>query len=220
MKKIVRFKFIPLMILALFFLARCEKKSDLPTDGDGNVYDTVVIGTQVWLTENLKTTKYNNGTEIRLVTDNTEWSELALPAYCWYNNEPSTYKDYGALYNWYAAKLELLCPVGWHTPTEDEWTTMINYLGGEYMAGGKLKETGFTHWNVPNEGATNETGFTALPGGRRSAIDGTFGAIRDVGSWWVSDISHKINVKYQSEFTSIGGLSPQTGFSVRCVKDN
>jgi len=202
MKKIVRFKLIPLMILGLLFLSRCEKEKDsnLPTDGDGNVYDTVVIGTQTWLTENLKTTKYTNGTSIRLVTDNTEWSELELPAYCWYNNDP-TYKDtYGALYNWYTAKLELLCPVGWHTPTEEEWTTLINNLG--------------------DEGSTNRSRFKALSVGWRWAGDGSFRESL-IGSWWISSPEYTDKSAYivRRDF-SIAGMPKDTGYSVRCVKDN
>jgi len=225
MKKAVRLILITLMILVLLFLTRCEKESNLPTDGDGNVYDTVIIGTQVWLTENLKTTKYRNGAEIRLVTDNTEWSELELPAYCWYNNDPAIYKDtYGALYNWYAAKLDFLCPTGFHIPTIEEWTTMINYLGGESLAGGKLKENGITHWESPNTGATNETGFLALPGGDRSRY-GPFDNIGYNGIWWTASTSDdlyawRLSIHNVSPSLYKTSFPKEAGFSVRCVKDN
>ena len=127
----IPFIFLGLIIGSSFILS-CEKKenSGLPKDGDGNEYDTVVIGTQVWLTENLKTTKYINGDPIPLITENTTWTTFERGAYCWYNNDPD-YKDtYGALYNWYAAKLsKFLCPLGYHVPTMDEWTTLANYDG-------------------------------------------------------------------------------------------
>jgi len=112
-----------------------------------------------------------------------------------------------------------LCPIGWHTPTEAEWITMINYLGGESNAGGKLKETGFTHWQSPNLGATNETGFNARAGGMRYFGDGSFENLRSIGSWWISDISRRIDISYMGGTALIKGLSPQTGFSVRCIKD-
>ena len=126
----LRFYFI---LLALFFLAQsCEKekkKPGLPTDGDGNTYDTIVLGTQVWLTENLKTTKYNDGYPIPLAEEDESWTSTGRAAYCWYQNNPD-YKDtYGAIYNYYAAQLhEYICPVGYHVPTEEEWETLIDIL--------------------------------------------------------------------------------------------
>ena len=117
------------------------------TDDDGNVYHSVTIGTQVWMVENLKTTKYNDGTSIPLVTDATDWHNLLTPGYCWNNNDEATYKaTYGALYNWYTVNTGNLCPTGWHVPGDAEWTTLTTYLGGEDVAGGKLKEVGITHW--------------------------------------------------------------------------
>jgi uncharacterized protein (TIGR02145 family) len=144
------------------------------TDGDGNVYNTVTIGTQIWMKGNLKTMKFNYGTSIPNVTDNTTWAGLTSAAYCWYNNDAATYKTtYGALYNWYAVDVasndgKNVCPAGWHIPSDAEWTTLTDYLGGASVAGSKLKETGTTHWLSPNTGATNESGFTALPGGGHS----------------------------------------------------
>ena len=113
------------------------------TDIDGNVYHTVTIGTQTWMVENLKTTKYNDGTAIPLVTDSTAWLNLTTPGYCWYNNDAATYKNtYGALYNWFTVNTSKLAPSGWHVPTDAEWTTLITYLGGETVAGGQMKSTG------------------------------------------------------------------------------
>jgi uncharacterized protein (TIGR02145 family) len=216
-----------LIILVLLILLRCKKERDLPSDDDGNVYDTVVIGTQVWLAENLKTTKYNNGTAISLVTDNTTWVATTTAAYSWYDNDPVNKDVYGALYNWYAVDTELLCPVGWHVPTFDEWTTMINYLGGENVAGAKLKETGTKYWCSPNDIATNETGFTARPSGGRSHIDGTFGSIGFIGSWWVSsysennqDNAYKIYIYDNKQGAYNIYLNKKTGISVRCIKNN
>jgi uncharacterized protein (TIGR02145 family) len=148
------------------FKTTTDVETNTVTDIDGNIYHTVTIGTQVWMVENLKTTKYRNGDPIPNVTGNA-WAALTTGAYCWYNNDAATYKaTYGALYNWYAvADSRNIAPTGWHVPTDAEWTTLTTFLGGESVAGGKLKETGTNHWTSPNTGATNETGFTALPGG-------------------------------------------------------
>lgn len=218
---------MPLIILGLLILSRCKKERDLPSDNDGNVYDTVVIGTQVWLAENLKTTKYNNGTAISLITDNTTWVGTTTAAYSWYDNDPVNKDVYGALYNWYAVDTKLLCPVGWHVPTFDEWTTMINYLGGENAAGAKLKETGTKYWSSPNDIATNETGFTARPSGGRSHFDGTFGSIGFMCSWWVSsysennqDNAYKIYIYDNKQGAYNIYHNKKTGISARCIKNN
>ena len=145
-----------------------ENNSTTVTDIDGNVYHTVKIGAQTWMVENLRTTRYNDGTAIPLVTGNTAWGSLTTPGYCWYNNDQATYgSTYGALYNWYAVNRGKLCPTGWHVATDAEWTQLTDYLGGVWVAGGKMKEAGLSHWESPNEGATNSSGFTALPGGHR-----------------------------------------------------
>jgi len=136
------------------------------TDVDGNNYKTIKIGNQEWMAENLKTTKYKDGTSIPLFTAATPMANFTSPGYCWYNSDSATYRNsYGALYNWYAVNTGKLAPTGWHVPTEAEWNTLIAYLGGESVAGGKLKEAGTSHWSSPNTGATNEVGFSALPGG-------------------------------------------------------
>jgi uncharacterized protein (TIGR02145 family) len=194
------------------------------TDIDGNVYHTITIGTQVWMVENLKTTKFNDGTSIQLVPDSVEWITLSTPGYCWYRDDHATYKDpYGAMYNWFAVNTGKLAPVGWHVPTDAEWTTLTTFLGGVNVAGGKLKETGTTHWLSPNEGATNETGFTAVPGGERFT-NGSFYYMNDRGYWWSSTEYDTFEAQgrgmtsfYQDVNTGffIKGL----GFSVRCIKD-
>ncbi len=135
------------------------------SDIDGNIYKTIQIGTQTWMAENLKTTKFNDGTPLVNVTDNFEWENSTDDGYCWYNNDASSYKTtYGALYNWNAViDNRNLCPAGWHVPTTPEWYTLKTYLGGESVVGDQVKESGTTHWVGSNSGS-NETGFTALPG--------------------------------------------------------
>src|ERR1035437_2785206 len=193
MKKIIKISVLVLIVI-LVIIACKKEKSDNPTNGkttavfntdltygtmtdqDGNEYKTIVIGTQTWMAENLRTTKYRAGTAIPNVTDNTAWTNLTAGAYCNYNNTTSadTIATYGRLYNWYAATdSRNIAPTGWHIPTEAEWRTLIYYLGGFSVAGGKMKETGTIHWITPNTGATNESGFTALPTGFRDYLGST-----------------------------------------------
>lgn len=193
------------------------------TDIDGNVYHTVTIGTQVWMVENLKTTKYRDGTSIPNVTDNAAWDNLTTGAYCDYNNTPSNSATYGRLYNWYAATdAHNIAPTGWHVPTDAEWSTLTTYLGGESVAGGKLKEIGTTHWAGPNTGATNETGFTALPSGYR---DGSFYYVGISGWWWSateSIVATHAYLRFMSYYYSDVdgyGISKERGLSIRCVRD-
>jgi uncharacterized protein (TIGR02145 family) len=193
-------------------------------DGEGNIYKTIKIGTQLWMAENLKSTRYKNGTAIPLVTNNLVWSNLTTPGYCWFNNKEAAYKvTYGALYNWYTVNTGNLCPTGWHVPTDAEWTTLTTYLDSESVAGGKLKEAGTVHWASPNTGATNETGFTALPGGLRYD-SGTFTGDIYFGLWWSSTEYSTPNSWYRKVSTYIssiyrGFLNKRNGCSVRCLKD-
>jgi uncharacterized protein (TIGR02145 family) len=140
-------------------LANCGTVTDI----DGNVYNTVTIGTQCWMAENLKTTRYNDGTAILTGLSNADWQITTSGAYAIYNNDPANNTTYGKLYNIYAVKTNKLAPAGWHVPTYTEWTTLTTYLGGEAVAGGKMKAT--TLWSSPNTGATNSSGFTGLPAG-------------------------------------------------------
>ena len=137
MNRTIEFRVILMITISSLLLAGCEKHSGLPVDGDGNEYDTVVIGTQVWLAEDLKTTKYNNGISIPLVTDNTQWASLSSAAFCWYDNNKNYKENYGALYNQWAVNVNFLCPLGYHVPDDEEWNTLIDYLGGEEIAGAK-----------------------------------------------------------------------------------
>jgi uncharacterized protein (TIGR02145 family) len=150
-----------------------KQQAQTVTDYDGNVYNTITIGTQIWLEENLKVTHYNNGDSLPNVTDNNEWTELTTGAYCNDNNDTGTVAVYGRLYNWYAVHdNRKLCPEGWNTPDDSDWIILSAYLGNQ--AGGKMKETGTAHWLFPNTGATNQSGFTALPNVDRSNYTGLF----------------------------------------------
>jgi uncharacterized protein (TIGR02145 family) len=193
------------------------------TDNDGNLYKTVRIGNQLWMAENLKTTKYNDGTSISLVTENSEWFSLTTPGYCWYNNDVTNKADHGALYNWYTVNTGKLAPAGWHVPTDAEWTTLGNYLGGDPVAGGKLKEAGLAHWHSPNTGATNETGFSALPGGYRHDA-GTFDSQSNYGYWWSATAYDASQTWFRSLYYDVGNLSryislKRCGSSVRLLRD-
>jgi uncharacterized protein (TIGR02145 family) len=193
-------------------------------DVDGNWYKTVKIGDQWWMAENLKTTKYNDGSDITLVEKDEEWYRNT-PAYCWYNNDEKTYKKtYGALYNWYAVNMGNLCPTDWHVPTHADWTTLITFLGGQSVAGGNLKETGTTHWQSPNIGATDQAGFTALPAGTRGMY-GYFAMI-GVGSYWWSASEGSLTIfawycAVLNEYSTIWNQdgNKENGLSIRCLKD-
>ena len=227
-----------LMGLFLIFTGSCNKKNDNndpPTpetvaDIDGNVYNTVTIGPQVWMAGNLKTTRYNDGTSIPLVADSATWGNLTTPAFCWHNNDAAIENTtYGALYNWFAVNTGKLAPSGWHVPTDAEWTLLATSLGGyNSIAGGKMKSTGTIEagtglWHSPNTGATNESGFTAIPAGSRY-FDGPFSDIGYIGYWWSSS-EYDTNIA-RSRFLgySISDVIKSSdykthGFSVRCVRD-
>jgi uncharacterized protein (TIGR02145 family) len=195
-------------------------------DIDGNGYNTVTINDQVWFKENLKTTKFNDGTSIPYVTDYTEWAALTTPAYCWYNNETVNKDIYGALYTWYTVKTGKLCPAGWHVPSDAELTILENYLGGLEVAGGKLKETGTEHWYSPNTDATNISGFTALPGGWRDGNGGGYVWLSITGCWWSSQVYTTDAPWYRLIYYNSGIVNrpspgdPSFGLSVRCLKNN
>lgn len=194
------------------------------TDIDGNIYTTVTIGTQVWLVENLKTTRYRNGDPIPHVTDGTQWSNLSTGAYCNYNNDINNVSTYGRLYNWHAvADSRNIAPIGWHVPTDAEWDILKNYLGGGNVAGGKMKEVGITHWQTPNTDATNSSGFTGLPGGYRSN-QGSFIDMTIREYWFSSTQFDAINagsraVVYNSGYIDISPNDKKIGMAIRCIKD-
>jgi len=193
------------------------------TDGDGNHYPTVAIGSKIWLARNLMTTKYTDGGAIEFPgTDNNAWLTNTSGAYAWYDNDIGNKDIYGALYNWYAVDTSILCPAGWHIPDDAEWNVLTDFLGGMDIAGGKLKETGLLHWADPNLDATNETGFTALPGGNRNG-DGSFSLLGSSGNWW-SATSEILGAYDRHLYNSNGSIYRQLygmnmGFSVRCVRN-
>jgi uncharacterized protein (TIGR02145 family) len=184
----------------------------------------VTIGSQIWTSCNLNVSTYRNGDVIPQVTDPTQWTNLTTGAWCYYNNDPLTEPIYGKLYNWYAVNDPRgIAPTGYHVPSDTEWTTLTDYLGGDALAGGKLKEVGTTHWLAPNTGATNESGFTALPGGSRNT-NGDYFDISNFGYWWSSSDYNAGNAWYR--YMSYAGpvLARDTyenswGMSVRLVKD-
>ncbi len=199
---------------------------DLPHDYDDNYYQTVIIGKQQWMAENLKTTHFNDSTHIPNVTGITQWSGLSIPGYCWFSNDPVNNKDiYGALYNWYTVNSGNLCPDGWHVATDADWTELTTTLGGQSVAGGKLKEMGLTHWMDPNTDATNESNFTALPGGYRE-YTGSFASINYNCFFW-SSTEFNTDYAWFRFLTNYDGFfyrsadvrNKKSGFSVRCVYD-
>ena len=199
-------------------LANCGTVTDI----DGNVYNTITIGTQCWMLENLKTTRYNDGVTIPNVTDNTEWSGLISGAWCYYNNDANNNAVYGKLYNWYTVNTGKLAPTGWHVPSEAEWTTLATYLGGTSVAGGAMKSTAL--WSSPNTGATNSSGFTGLPAGNRVGSNGTFTNILQFGSFWSSSEINTSSawskyLQYNGSILTTGSTNMDVGISVRCIKD-
>jgi uncharacterized protein (TIGR02145 family) len=201
------------------------------TDQQGNVYKTIVIGNQEWMAENLRTTVYRNGNAIANVTDGNQWAGLTTGAWCYYENNSDSANGgqydcpYGKLYNWYAvADARNVCPTGWHVPTDAEWTTLTTFLGGVSIAGGKMKSTGTQYWLSPNQDATNESGFSGLPGGFRDGFNGDFYDVGDYGNWWSSSESSTASALYNNQVYSNGnaggdGYNKRGSFSVRCLRD-
>jgi uncharacterized protein (TIGR02145 family) len=232
-----------ILFIAVFMLSGFLKKDDknqvkpsasgTVTDRDGNVYHTVTIGTQAWMVENLKVTHYQNGDAISNVTGDKEWSNLTTGAYCDYDNNSNNAATYGRLYNCYGVNdSRNLAPAGWHVPSDHEWKILEMTLGmspseadGLKMRGTdegfKLKETGRSHWLNPDTGATNESGFSALPGGIRYSV-GPFEGLGIVAFFW----SSKEDSSSTGWYRGIGGpgvvrgsIDKHWGYSVRCVRD-
>ncbi len=241
-------------VFSLFLATNFTQNYDVPkdteqsientvTDIDGNVYATVIIGNQVWMAENLKTTKYNDGTDIPNITDAHEWGHPSLDAYCWYDNDSNNGNIYGALYKWQAVNIGKLCPVGWHVPTDEEWIELENYLadnGYNYdgsTGGGCVKiakalsnDSGWR--NSTSEGAVgnadfpeyrNKSGFAALPAGTRYS-NGNFNNIGNYSFWWSATEYCTYNAWLKgvgSDFSDVESFhyNKHNGFSVRCVRD-
>lgn len=220
---------ILLFTLLIFYLSCSDdptstKGEETIKDIDGNTYQIVKIGDQWWMAENLKVTHYRNGDAIPNVTIDSQWVNLTTGAYCdiWNNSDNAAL--YGRLYNWHAVNdSRNIAPAGWHVPSDEEGQTLIDYLGGNNIAGGKLKESGTEHWNNPNLGATNESGFTALPVGYRSN-SGVFIHIGINAYFWYSTENNiycafALNLNYSHSGVLSGARDKQLGYSVRCVKD-
>jgi uncharacterized protein (TIGR02145 family) len=222
------------VVMLLMVPAGCKKKSSAPDPGpaptgindiDGNMYHKVTIGTQVWMVENLKVTHYRNGDPITNITDATQWSNSVLEGgWCNYGNIAANGTTYGRLYNWIAVDdSRQLAPEGWHIPNLTEWITLQNTLSTNI--GGKLKETGTLHWLSPNTGATDESGFTALPGGDRHMTDGSFNDLGVNGTWWSTTKNNILPLAYYwslSNTTTDFNFAYEawkTGLSVRCIQD-
>jgi uncharacterized protein (TIGR02145 family) len=220
------------LIAWLGVLVSCKEKNPAiletgtMTDNDGIIYKTVKIGNQWWMVENLKGEHYRNGDAIRKATNNLEWANLSSGAYCSYNNNPDNVDVYGYLYNWYAVNdPRNIAPSGWHAPTNEEWKELIDFLGGEEVAGGKLKEKGTSHWKISNTRATNETLFSALPGGFRSDFDSRFGNLGNYAYFWSTTESSTFNawnrnLNSANSYVNWDYSNKQSGFSVRLVRDN
>jgi uncharacterized protein (TIGR02145 family) len=194
-------------------------------DISGNFYNTVAIGTQVWFKENLRTKKYRSGALIPVVT-NTDSSTLVGQMYYYVNDSLTNYSIYGALYNWKATQSsDSLCPVGWHVPTDTEFTTLTTFLGGVSVAGGKMKSVGTSYWNSPNTGATNESSLSILPGGNRNVSGGSFSNIKFNAVFWTSTSFDSANAYIR--FLNYDGttvdrydsLNKALGTSIRCIKN-
>jgi len=225
------FRSYPLLISVfvtscLVLPAGCKKETiryGTVSDIEGNIYKTVEIGSLWWMAENLKTTKYNDGIEIPVITDNDQWKALTTGAYSWYDNNEQYEKVYGMLYNWHAVNTGKLCPAGWHIPGYDDWTYLIDHLGGMNSASAKLRETGTKHWTYPNTGASNSSGFTALPGGYRHPL-GDFLEIGNMGYWWFATETNPgtawcLTLIYNNSLYMDPHYEKIWGFSVRCVQD-
>ena len=199
------------------------------TDQEGNVYKTIVIGTQEWMAENLNTSIYRNGDAIPTNLDNAAWQNTTSGAWAYYNNDASYACPYGKLYNWYTCvDARQLCPTGWHVPTDAEWTILTDYLGGQDVAGGKMKTTGNFEaatglWLSPNAEATNSSGFSGAPGGFRY-YDGGYYFIGNLGYLWCSSevdtyFAWFRGLDYSDAAAIRGNVNKQVGFSVRCLRD-
>lgn len=212
---------------------------DSVADIDGNVYKTVEIGTQVWMAENLKTTRFNDGTEIHLITQEDNLLYLITPGYSWYENNEAVFKDiYGGYYNWFAVNTGKLCPSGWHVPTDEEWKVMEMYLGltreeadafgyRGTTAGSSIKESGTINWVEESVFASNKTGFTGLPGGSLQLFEETFGGEGIIGMFW-TDTELYLDpynwgycrwIFWDASFIARNELLKRDAINVRCIKD-
>jgi len=220
--------FFVLIVVIFFILSTgCTKKEKPPdpvTDVEGNIYNTVKIGTQIWMAENLRTTKYNDGINITLTPGSGQWNDLSNAGFCWYDNDEPSFKElYGGLYNGYAVVSGKLCPDGWHIPEKQEWLVLREFLGDSVKAGGKMKEAGTTNWQSPNKGADNSSGFTAVAAGIRY-FEGTFSSNQSYTSMWSATEAIQgelwcTSLYFADATLALSHRSKRYGFSVRCLKN-
>ena len=199
------------------------------TDIDGNVYETIAIGEQVWMKENLKVTHYNNGYAITHITNEEHWGSMDEGQYGVYDDEPTNANIYGNIYNWAViGDIRGICPVDWHVPSDDEYTVLTDFLGGESVAGGKMKEAGLEHWNYDSDQisleATNESGFTGLPAGHRNTNSGDYIYMGFYGYFWSStengsDLAWRRYLFHYSSGVARDTFGKPNGFSIRCLED-
>jgi len=193
------------------------------TDYDGNVYKTVKIDDQEWMAENLRVTHYNDGVPLDLVVSNTLWGNISTGAYCSFENLIDNDYIYGKYYNWYAVESDKVCPTGWRVPTNSDWNNLIGYLGGNFLAGGALKEKGTTNWTSPNIGATNRSGFTGRGTGYRS-LNGAYSIDKTITYFWsLSNFNTAqgwwYSINYYDAGVDSGYDDKNYGQSLRCIKD-
>ena len=230
MKKIIFLSSIPFLILQSCSSSDSNSSETSVIDIDGNTYQAIAIGNQIWTKSNLNVSRYKNGDVIPQVSDPLQWGTLTTGAWCYCNNDTANGPVYGKLYNWYAVNDPRgLAPTGYHIPSDAEWTNLSNFLGGEEIAGGKMKETGTTHWQTPNTGANNSSGFSGLPGAFRNHLgqflNAGIGFGGQAGAWWTSSEYNNQGawerfLSYDNAFLyRDNNWGKIAGHSIRCVKD-
>jgi uncharacterized protein (TIGR02145 family) len=216
---------IRILTLIYLFVNTISILAQTVTDVDGNTYNTISIGNQIWLTENLKVTKYNDQVPISLVLDDASWSTQTQDAYCYYQGDIANASIYGNLYNWHVVNnAKNVCPSGYHVPSIADWEELITFVGGNAVAGGKLKEMGLEHWLDPNTGADNSSSFTLLPSGWRANNNGFYESLSQMAFVWSStsvdaQSSSIILVGYDSPACYTSESHILTGLPIRCLKD-
>ncbi|MFN3528776.1 MAG: FISUMP domain-containing protein [Bacteroidia bacterium] len=209
-------------LLSIILLASTSMLNAQVSDFDGNMYPTVIIGNQEWMAQNLRTTHLNDGTPIPRINLNTAWQQASSEALSWYDNDSITHHViFGPLYNGFVAQNPLICPAGWSVPYAEDWDTMVTVLGGPNIAGGALKDASTEFWEAPNEGATNSSGFTGLPGGWRSQTDGSFAFKGQRGGWFVQQRGTGLAFRWLSWSVASAGngpIQPNAGMSIRCFR--